>query len=194
MNHIATGPLRLLSDEIETPIGSFGLVVDEDGRLCAAGFLSGHERMESLLVTWGRTEGVSLCSASNPGGMSAKIERYFAGELTAVEGLAVRLRGTDFQRTVWQALCEIPCGHTWSYGQLARRIGRPGASRAVGLANHANPIAVVVPCHRVIGADGSLTGYGAGIDRKRWLLAHECPTWRQGGSGEQLNLRGLART
>jgi methylated-DNA-[protein]-cysteine S-methyltransferase len=83
------------------------------------------------------------------------------------------MEGTDFQRTVWQALRRIPCGTTISYGELARRIGRPAAVRAVGLANGANPVGVVVPCHRVIGADGSLTGYGGGIERKRWLLAHE---------------------
>jgi methylated-DNA-[protein]-cysteine S-methyltransferase len=81
--------------------------------------------------------------------------------------------GTDFQRTVWRALRQIPCGTTIFYGELARRIGRPAAVRAVGLANGANPVGVVVPCHRVIGSDGSLTGYGGGIERKRWLLAHE---------------------
>jgi methylated-DNA-[protein]-cysteine S-methyltransferase len=74
---------------------------------------------------------------------------------------------------VWQSLTEIPYGETWSYGELAKRIGNPNASRAVGLANGSNPIAILVPCHRVIGADGSLTGYGGGLDRKRWLLAHE---------------------
>jgi methylated-DNA-[protein]-cysteine S-methyltransferase len=83
------------------------------------------------------------------------------------------MEGTDFQRAVWKALCTVPCGQTLSYGALARRIGRPKAVRAVGLANGANPIGIVVPCHRVIGADGTLTGYGGGLDRKRWLLAHE---------------------
>jgi len=85
----------------------------------------------------------------------------------------VRAGGTPFQRVVWAALREIPPGRTTSYGQLAARLGRPGASRAVGLANGANPVAIAVPCHRVIGADGTLTGYGGGIERKRWLLEHE---------------------
>jgi methylated-DNA-[protein]-cysteine S-methyltransferase len=87
--------------------------------------------------------------------------------------LPVQTAGTLFQREVWRALREIPCGSTVSYGKLAQQIGRPAAIRAVGLANGSNPIGVVVPCHRVIGADGSLTGYGGGIERKRWLLAHE---------------------
>jgi methylated-DNA-[protein]-cysteine S-methyltransferase len=90
--------------------------------------------------------------------------------------LPLRLEGTPFQQRVWESLTEIPYGETWSYGELAKRIGNPNASRAVGLANGSNPIAILVPCHRVIGADGSLTGYGGGLDRKRWLLSHEHPT------------------
>jgi methylated-DNA-[protein]-cysteine S-methyltransferase len=94
--------------------------------------------------------------------------------LTAIDGLKVAFStGTEFQLCVWRALREVPCGQTWSYGQLARKIGRPSAVRAVGLANGANPVGLVVPCHRVIGSDGSLTGYGGGLHRKRWLLAHE---------------------
>jgi methylated-DNA-[protein]-cysteine S-methyltransferase len=87
--------------------------------------------------------------------------------------MAVRTEGTPFQKLVWAELRNIPAGATISYGELAKRIGRPGASRAVGLANGSNPIAIVVPCHRVIGANGSLTGYGGGMERKRWLLEHE---------------------
>lgn len=102
----------------------------------------------------------------------AQLEAYFAGELTDFD-LPLQLRGTPFQRRVWDALQEIPFGETISYGELARRVGNPKASRAVGLANGRNPIAIVVPCHRVIGADGSLTGYGGGIERKVWLLEHE---------------------
>src|SRR5208283_2077845 len=97
----------------------------------------------------------------------------FAGDLRVLDLLPVETGGTAFQRQVWQSLREIPCGTTVSYGQLAERIGRPSAVRAVGLANGANPVAVVVPCHRVIGSNGSLTGYGGGIERKRWLLNHE---------------------
>ncbi len=98
---------------------------------------------------------------------------YFDGDLHATESLAVAPAGTDFQREVWAALRAIPVGQTMSYGGLAAKIGRPKAMRAVGLANGANPIGIVVPCHRVIGADCSLTGFGGGLDRKRWLLSHE---------------------
>jgi methylated-DNA-[protein]-cysteine S-methyltransferase len=102
----------------------------------------------------------------------AQLEAYFAGELTDFE-LPMSMGGTEFQRRVWASLCEIPYGETISYGELARWVGNPKASRAVGLANGRNPVAIVVPCHRVIGADGSLTGYGGGLERKVWLLEHE---------------------
>ncbi|MGH9061287.1 MAG: methylated-DNA--[protein]-cysteine S-methyltransferase, partial [Acidimicrobiales bacterium] len=102
----------------------------------------------------------------------AQLDAYFAGTLTRFD-LPLRMQGTAFQRQVWSALCEIPYGQTWSYGQLADRIGNSKACRAVGLANGRNPVSIVVPCHRVIGADGSLTGYGGGVDRKAWLLGHE---------------------
>jgi methylated-DNA-[protein]-cysteine S-methyltransferase len=117
--------------------------------------------------------GFSLHPARNPGGITAALRAYFAGHLAAIDDLPVATGGTAFQKEVWRALRQIPCGETISYGELARRIRRPAAVRAVGLANGANPIAIVVPCHRVIGADGSLTGYGGGLEKKRWLLAHE---------------------
>lgn len=107
--------------------------------------------------------------------LSASLEQlraYFAGHLQIFD-LPIKAQGTPFQQRVWAALCEIPYGETISYGELARRIGQPTASRAVGLANGQNPISIIVPCHRVIGANGTLTGYGGGLDRKRWLLAHE---------------------
>ncbi|MEO8276829.1 MAG: methylated-DNA--[protein]-cysteine S-methyltransferase [Thermoanaerobaculia bacterium] len=116
----------------------------------------------------------------------AQLGAYFSGELAAFE-LELTPTGTPFQREVWRALGEIPFGETESYGALARRIGRPGASRAVGLANGSNPVCIIVPCHRVIGADGSLTGYGGGIERKRWLLAHE----RRFASSPQHQLPGV---
>ena len=109
-----------------------------------------------------------------------QLESYFSGKRTSFE-LPLRPTGTDFQLEVWRGLCEIPYGTTISYGELARRVGRPGASRAVGLANGRNPIAIVVPCHRVIGADGSLTGYGGGIERKTWLLDLEGAAYRGTG-------------
>jgi methylated-DNA-[protein]-cysteine S-methyltransferase len=98
---------------------------------------------------------------------------YFDGDLHAIDALPVATEGTVFQKSVWQALRTIPTGKTMSYGELAVKIGKPAAVRAVGLANGSNPIGVVVPCHRVIGANGSLTGYGGGLERKRWLLDHE---------------------
>ena len=101
-----------------------------------------------------------------------QLREYFEGTRREFD-LPLRLQGTQFQQRVWHSLTEIPYGKTWSYGQLARRIGNPNASRAVGLANGSNPISILIPCHRVIGADGSLTGYGGGLERKRWLLAHE---------------------
>lgn len=101
-----------------------------------------------------------------------QLGEYFAGRRREFD-LPWRLHGTEFQQRVWNALMEIPYGSTWSYGELAKRLGNPKASRAVGLANGRNPISILVPCHRVIGADGSLTGYGGGLERKRWLLAHE---------------------
>jgi O-6-methylguanine DNA methyltransferase len=101
-----------------------------------------------------------------------QLDSYFAGDLTAFD-LPLAPRGTPFQQRVWSALVEIPFGETVSYGSLATRLGRPGAARAVGLANGSNPISIIIPCHRVIGSDGRLTGYGGGIDRKAWLLDHE---------------------
>ena len=104
--------------------------------------------------------------------VAAQLDAYFAGELTVFD-LEIDLRGTEFQQRVWSQLCAIPYGETISYGELATRVGNPKASRAVGLANGRNPISIIVPCHRVIGADGSLTGYGGGLERKTWLLTHE---------------------
>ncbi|HEX7389242.1 MAG TPA: methylated-DNA--[protein]-cysteine S-methyltransferase, partial [Acidiphilium sp.] len=106
-------------------------------------------------------------------GVRDRLNAYFAGDLAAVDTITVRAAGTGFQHRVWTALRTIPPGTTTSYGELAARLGVPKASRAVGLANGANPISIVVPCHRVIGADGRLTGYGGGIERKAWLLDHE---------------------
>jgi len=104
---------------------------------------------------------------------AAALQRYFAGDLCALDAVEVDTGGTPFQRLVWTTLRRIPAGATWSYARLAREIGRPSAARAVAAANGANPVSIVIPCHRVIGSDGSLTGYGGGLDRKRWLLVHE---------------------
>jgi methylated-DNA-[protein]-cysteine S-methyltransferase len=162
--------LEMLHDEIETPLGRLRIVVDGAGRLCLLGWIEGHARLEQLgpsqLFQGSR-------HATDPHGSSSALRAYFEGDVHAIDELPVALHGTSFQGEVWSALREIPCGETWSYARLARHIGRPSAVRAVGLANGKNPVGIVVPCHRVIGADGSLTGYGGGLERKRWLLEHE---------------------
>ena len=106
-------------------------------------------------------------------GAAAALRHYLGGDLRALDSIEVDTGGTPFQQSVWRALRRIPAGSTWSYARLAREVGRPSAVRAVAAANGANPVSIVVPCHRVIGSDGSLTGYGGGLPRKRWLLVHE---------------------
>ena len=115
----------------------------------------------------------------------ARLGAYFDGDLTAIDTIEVAVGGTAFQRNVWLMLRQIPAGQTWSYTQLASAVGTPTAVRAVGAANGANPIPLVLPCHRVIGRDGRLVGYGGGLERKQWLLAHEgvrtLRLWREEG-------------
>jgi methylated-DNA-[protein]-cysteine S-methyltransferase len=163
--------LRLLMDRIGTPIGEMVIVADHDGNLRAIFWTDREAQLHDALQR--QYGGFTLEPACNPHGLTNAIAGYFAGELTAIDSLPVQTVGTPFQREVWRALREISCGTTLSYAGLAERIGRPKAVRAVGLANGSNPVGVVVPCHRVIGSDGSLTGYGGGIERKRWLLEHE---------------------
>jgi methylated-DNA-[protein]-cysteine S-methyltransferase len=165
--------LRFLTDTFATPIGTFVLIGDEAGRLRAADWQDYADRMHRLLARHYGASHVAMTPARNPFGLTSALTAYFEGDLRAIESLSVATAGTAFQESVWQALRSIPAGQTISYSELARRLGRPAAVRAVGLANGANPIGIVVPCHRVIGADGSLTGYGGGLDRKRWLLNHE---------------------
>jgi len=168
-------PLVLLRDEIDTPLGRLLIVAEESGALHLVGWLDAHERSEKSLLALANAGGAPR-PAANPGGASAALRAYFDGHLHAIDALPVAETGTPFQREVWSALRAIPCGATLSYSELARRIRRPNAVRAVGLANGKNPIGIVVPCHRVIGADGTLTGYGGGLERKRWLLEHERAT------------------
>ena len=170
---------RLLLDHLDSPIGRLSLVADEEGRLRALGWFEEQARLEQQLRAASGLRELALVGAADPGGIAAALRAYFDGELAAIDALPAEPGGTEFQRAVWAALRGIRCGETCSYGELARRIGRPAAVRAVGLANGANPIAIVVPCHRVIGSDGTLTGYGGGLDRKRWLLAHERAIGRQ---------------
>jgi methylated-DNA-[protein]-cysteine S-methyltransferase len=166
-------PLQLLIDRVDTPIGEMVIIADHDGNLRAVDWTDHEERMLRLLRRHYGANGFKLEPAENPHGFADIIKRYFAGDLSALDGLRVKTAGTPFQREVWRALREIPCGDPISYAKLAQQIGKPKAVRAVGLANGSNPIGVIVPCHRVIGANGSLTGYGGGIERKRWLLQHE---------------------
>jgi len=165
--------LRFLIDRISTPIGTMIIAADLEGSLRVALFAEDEEIVQHYLRIQCGAREFALEPIANPHGLSDGIRGYFAGELDAIDHLPVETGGTPFQRKVWLALRRIRCGATTSYGALAKEIGHPAAVRAVGTANGANPIAVVLPCHRVIGANGSLTGYGGGIERKRWLLDHE---------------------
>jgi methylated-DNA-[protein]-cysteine S-methyltransferase len=165
--------LHLSINRIETPIGEMLIVADHDGNLRAVDWTDHEARMRRLLRVHYGDDGFTLEPTRNPSKLTDALGSYFTGEVTAIDTLPVKTDGTSFQQDVWRALREITCGDTLSYAKLAERIGRPTAVRAVGLANGSNPIGVVVPCHRVIGADGSLTGYGGGVERKRWLLEHE---------------------
>jgi methylated-DNA-[protein]-cysteine S-methyltransferase len=161
-------------ERMPTLCGELLVATDDDGALRGLDWTDHEARMRELLRLQYAKDVVQLTPA--PGSASharRALEAYLAGDLEALEPLAVRTGGTPFQREVWAALRTIPAGETRSYGELAARLSRPGAMRAVGMANGANPISIVVPCHRVIGADGSLTGYGGGLPRKRWLLEHE---------------------
>ena len=160
-------------DRIATPIGPLLIVTDEAQRLRGIEWEDHRPRLEKLLRRYYGAEDFELRGFVEPAPTRCALEAYFEGELDAVAGLETAKAGTEFQRLVWAGLRRIPAGETLSYGGLAAKLGRPTASRAVGLANGANPLPIVVPCHRVIGADASLTGFGSGLPRKRWLLDHE---------------------
>ena len=163
--------MQLRLDRFPSPVGDILLAHDDDGFLRALDFHDFEARMHRLLrLHYGH---VDLVVAPAPRTLTAPLRAYFTGDHGAVAAIPVATGGTPFQRSVWAALRDIPAGGTVSYGALAARIGRPGAFRAVGLANGANPVAIVVPCHRVIGANQALTGFGGGLHRKRWLLEHE---------------------
>lgn len=167
----AARPETLTLSRFAYPIGEILLVTDADGAVRALDFADYEPRMRRLLVRHYGTDATT--SGETPAAVREALERYFNGDLVALDTLEVRTGGTAFQRAVWAALRTIPVGDTLSYRGLAERIGKPSAMRAVGLANGANPVGIIVPCHRVIGANGALTGYAGGIERKRWLLAHE---------------------
>jgi methylated-DNA-[protein]-cysteine S-methyltransferase len=160
-------------DRMATPVGELVLIADEQDRLRAIDWTEHEVRLMKLLNTHYRADSFQLVDKHNPGGLTDIMQRYFSGELDVINSVPVMTAGTEFQRTVWQQLRQIPCGEIITYGELAKRIGRPTASRAVGMANGSNPISIVVPCHRVIGSQGALTGYAGGVQRKAWLLKHE---------------------
>lgn len=165
--------LDFFINRIHTPIGEMLIVVDQDGNLRAIDWADYTVRMYRLLRLHYGENGFTLHSTDHTNGLANALRSYFAGQLHSIDSLPVRTGGTRFQREVWQELRKINCGTTISYKELAERIKRPTAIRAVGLANGSNPVGIVVPCHRVIGFNGSLTGYGGGIERKHWLLRHE---------------------
>jgi methylated-DNA-[protein]-cysteine S-methyltransferase len=164
-------PETFALDRLDTPIGTILLVTDSDGSLRALDWEDHDPRVRELLrLQYGA---VILNEARAPRDLKAALSGYFKGDLDRLRTIKWRVAGTPFQRKVWTALPKIPPGKTMSYGQLAARLDMPRAMRAVGHANGSNPISVVVPCHRLIGADGSLVKYGSGLERKRWLLEHE---------------------
>lgn len=160
-------------DRMATPIGELIVIADGEGQLRTIDWTDHEARMKQLLDRYYGKGRYTLAPRRDPGGLTSAMRRYFKGEIDVLATLPVATDGTLFQRSVWKALRKIKDGTTISYSELARRIGRPKAVRAAGLANGQNPISIVVPCHRVIGANGSLTGYGGGIERKQWLLRHE---------------------
>lgn len=156
---------------VNSPIGKISLGASRDG-LCALEFDMDPDRLEERLVkrfggAIARDESISMARYEDA------LAAYFNGDLHAIDSILADTGGTSFQRKVWARLRRIPAGRTLGYGEMARDLGIPGGARAVGLANGSNPVAIVIPCHRVIAADGKLGGYGGGLDRKRWLLSHE---------------------
>jgi methylated-DNA-[protein]-cysteine S-methyltransferase len=163
--------MRLEMDRLGSPCGAL-LAVCSETELVTLEFEVAEAVMHERLARRFGAD-IELAERSDPLGVTGRLRAYFAGEIEAIDGIPADGGGTPFQRKVWRQLRRIPAGRTWTYAELARRIDQPTATRAVGHANGANPIAIVVPCHRVIGADGKLVGYTAGIKRKLWLLQHE---------------------
>ena len=162
--------MEFYQDTFESPIGIV-YVVSDGANLRAVDF-AGHEaRLQRHLARY--HNGYVVHSARRPSEATVRLKAYFVGDIHAIDDVAVAASGTPFQERVWAALRTIPAGTAVSYGAIAARIGRPTACRAVGLANGSNPVAICVPCHRVVGANKRLTGYAGGIERKQWLLEHE---------------------
>jgi methylated-DNA-[protein]-cysteine S-methyltransferase len=156
-----------------SPTGELMIVTDTEGALRALEWTDLTDRMSRLLNRHYKGQNVTLTKSSPPAHIRKALADYFDGQLHALDSLTTKAGGTEFQRSVWLALRNIPVGQTRSYLDIAKAIGNPKGVRAIGLANGANPIGIVVPCHRVIGSNGSLTGYGGGLERKQWLLRHE---------------------
>ena len=165
--------LTLIVETLATPTGEMIIAADQAGAMRLLEWTTHRDRMLALLARQYPRVTVDVREGSVPAAMRHAVEAYHAGDFAAFDGIETATGGTAFQREVWAGLRTIPPGQTLSYQALANRIGRPKAMRAVGAANGANPLAIIVPCHRVIGADGSLTGYGGGMARKEWLLRHE---------------------
>jgi methylated-DNA-[protein]-cysteine S-methyltransferase len=163
--------MQLQLEQLESILGTILLVTDDDGALRALDFAGHENRMHRLLRE--HYGDYQLRNGKAPREVTRALRAYFDGDVKAVDEVRVETNGTPFQRAVWKGLREIPAGTTKSYGGLAADLQRAGACRAVGSANGSNPVAIVVPCHRVIGANGSLTGFASGLERKEWLLAHE---------------------
>jgi methylated-DNA-[protein]-cysteine S-methyltransferase len=165
--------MLLRIDRVTSPIGTLLLVCDEFDRVRSLDFEDHEARMMRLLrLRWGE-HGYTLQSAAAPSAIKRHLAAYFAGDLAAINGVPVATGGTAFQCLVWSKLRRIPAGTAITYSALARAIGRADACRAVGFANSLNPVSIIVPCHRIIGANGSLVGYGGGLARKGWLIEHE---------------------
>lgn len=155
---------------MDSPIGPL-TVAARGGRVCLLHFGGDCESPRAMLLRWYRDEPIEI--HPDPAGAVSALREYFAGSTSVLDGIEVEMNGTPFQKRVWAALRSVRCGTTSSYSEIAKAINTPQAVRAVGAANGANPVAVIVPCHRIIGSNGSLTGYGGGLERKRWLLEHE---------------------
>jgi methylated-DNA-[protein]-cysteine S-methyltransferase len=166
---------ELWIDTLPSPIGNI-LLVSDGASLCALDFVDDQSRLQTLLEK--RFGSVVLTPCSNPQGFTARLSAYLAGELHSLDDVPVNPGGTLFQQQVWLTLRHIPAGTVASYRELAEMVGKPTAYRAVGMANSLNPVAIALPCHRVVGANGSLTGYAGGLERKQWLLQHEGVTIR----------------
>lgn len=155
---------------VESPIGPLTIAA-RGSRVCLVHFGPSSSYVDSSIAKW--YPGAPITRDADPAGATHVFTRYFDGDLHSLDEIEVELHGTTFQQGVWTALRDVRAGTTASYADLAKRVGSPAAVRAVGAANGANPVAVVLPCHRIIGSNGSLTGYGGGLQRKRWLLEHE---------------------